>query len=211
MKGLVRFPSRAVLKQHMPLSFRQKYDDNVTIIIDCFEINTESPNTKAMVASANVFSNYKKHNTIKVLIGISASGGIIYVSEAFGGRASDKEIVKSSGFLGLIREGDFVMADRGFLIEDLLAPLNASIAYPAFKKKNQQLEPLDAVHSKELSSLRIHVERLIGSLRQKFLILTDIIPITMLQHWNNNTPAIDQIIMICAALVNLCPTIVPAV
>lgn len=164
-----------------------------------------------MVASANVFSNYKKHNTIKVLIGISACGSIIYVSEAFGGRTSDKEVVKSSGFLDLILEGDFVLADRGFLIDDMLAPLNASVAYPAFKKKSHQLEPLDAVHSKELSSLRIHVERLIGSLRQKFLILSDIIPITMLQHWNNNTPAIDQVLTICSALVNLCPTMVPAV
>lgn len=100
------------------------------------------------------------------------------------------------------------MADRGFLIETLLAPLNASVSYPAFKKRNQQLEPLDAIASKELSSLRIHVERLIGVLRQKFMILTGIVPITLLQRWNDDMLAIDQILIVSSALVNLCPSVV---
>lgn len=208
MKGLVRFPSRNVLRQHLPLAFQKKYKDAVTVIVDCFEIPTESPNPKEMKANAKMFSNYKKHKTLKVLIGISASGSIIYISEAFGGRTSDKMIIKDSGFLNMIEDGDFVMADRGFLIDELLAPLGASVAYPSFKKKNHQLEPLDAVNSKELSSLRIHVERVIGVLRQKFLILTDIVPISLLERWNNDMQAIDQILVIAAGLVNLCPSVV---
>lgn len=94
----------------------------------------ESPNPKSMRANANVFSNYKKHKTVKVLIGISASGNI-YISESFGGRTSDKEIIKLSGFLNMIEDGDFIMADRGFLIDELLSPLGASVVYPSFKKR----------------------------------------------------------------------------
>lgn len=208
LKTFVRFPARSVLKKHMPLGFQRKYGNSVTVIIDCFEVNMESPNPHAIKANANVFSFYKKHKTVKVLIGISPSGSILYVSSAFGGRISDKEIVKQSGFLEHLQEGDFIMADRGFLIESLVSPLNATVSYPAFKKKNHQLEPLDAVASKELSSLRIHVERLIGVLRQKFLVLTDTIPITLLQRWNNDTLAIDQILTVTSALVNLCPSVV---
>lgn len=67
---------------------------------------------------------------------------------------------------------------------------------------------MDAIQSKELSSLRIHVERLIGVLRQKFLILSDKLPISMLERWNNGMLAMDQILVISAALVNLCPSVV---
>lgn len=98
-------------------------------------MNMESPDPKAMAANANVYSFYKRHKTVKVLIGISPSGGIIFVSPTFGGRISDKEIVKLSGFLDFLREGDFILADRGFLIADLLQTVNASVSYPAFKKK----------------------------------------------------------------------------
>lgn len=54
------------------------------------------------------------------------------------------------------------------------------------------------------------MERVIGVLRQKFLILTDTIPITLVQRWNNDIPAIDQILTVAAALVNLCPSVVVA-
>lgn len=209
MKKLIHFPPRHVLKKHMPLKFLQKYSDKITIIIDCFEIMMESPNSSKMKARANVFSNYKKHNTVKILIGVSCSGCILFISNGFGGRISDKEIVKQSGFLDNIQDGDLIMADRGFLIEDLLRINNASVTYPAFKKKNKQLEPLDAAASKELSSLRIHVERIIGVLRQKFKILSDIIPISLLERWNDDMLALDEIIIVAAALVNLCPSVVP--
>lgn len=138
MKKLVHFPPRHVLKNHMPLKFLQKYSDKITIIIDCFEIFMETPNSSKMQARANVFSNYKKHNTVKILIGVSCSGCIVFISDGFGGRISDKEIVKQSGFLDKILEGDLIMADRGFLIEDLLRTHNATVTYPAFKKKTLQ-------------------------------------------------------------------------
>lgn len=73
----------------------------------------ENPNPKMLQTNANMYSNYKKNKTIKVLMGISASGNIIYVSEGFGGRISDKEIVKKSIFLNRIEEGDFCYGNKG--------------------------------------------------------------------------------------------------
>ena len=46
---------------------------------------------------------------------------ISYVSEACGGRASDRFIVEDCGFLKMFQPSDQVMADRGFKIDDLLA------------------------------------------------------------------------------------------
>ena len=43
-----------------------------------------------LLARAQTFSNYKHHNTAKVLIGITPQGFICFVSEAWRGRTSDK-------------------------------------------------------------------------------------------------------------------------
>ncbi|KAJ8353198.1 hypothetical protein SKAU_G00207650 [Synaphobranchus kaupii] len=45
---------------------------------------------------------------------------------------SDKEITKESGILNLLEEGDEVMADKGFLIKELLADINVKLVIPPF-------------------------------------------------------------------------------
>ena len=70
---------------------------------------------------AATWSDYKHHNTIKSLIGISPSGFVTFLSSGYGGRASDKFITKDRGFYDLLESDDVVMADRGLQIqEDLL-------------------------------------------------------------------------------------------
>ena len=48
------------------------------------------------------------------------NGSVTFVSSLFQGSVSDKEITRQSGILNLLEEGAEVMADKGFLIEDLL-------------------------------------------------------------------------------------------
>lgn len=56
------------------------------------------------------FSNYKKHNTAKVPIAVSPTGTITFVSKAWDGRVSDKQITEESGFLNLIEPSEVVLA-----------------------------------------------------------------------------------------------------
>ncbi|KAJ8952444.1 hypothetical protein NQ314_007555 [Rhamnusium bicolor] len=60
------------------------------------------------------WSDYKKCNTLKFLISSTPDGMITFISGAFGGRASDKEIISQSNFFNELPNACAVMADRGF-------------------------------------------------------------------------------------------------
>lgn len=208
LKSLIMWPSREALRKTMPESFKKKYKNKVAVIVDCFEVFTERPST--LDGSSQLYSNYKHHHTIKVLIGIIPQGAISFISKSYGGKCSDKFVTIDSKILDHLEVGDLVMADRGFLVEDQILLRHCNLVMPAFTKGQSQLHPLDLEETREIANLSIHVERVIGSLRQKYTILNSTIPISMLTKYQNFTDilVIDQIITVCAALTNLCPSLV---
>ena len=105
-------------KETLLTAFKKHYS-KVHCIIDCSEIVIERPTS--LQARAKTFSNYKKHNTVKLLIAITPSGTISFVSKCWGGRVSDKELTQQSGFLDKLELTDEVMADCGILIEKQVA------------------------------------------------------------------------------------------
>ena len=80
---------------------------------------------------------------------------------------------------------------------------------PAFTKGKTQLDPRDVENTRGIANVRIHVERVIGSLRQKYTILNSTLPILFLiTSENNPIPIIDKIVRVCSALINCCKSIV---
>ena len=67
-----------------------------------------------------------------MLIGIIPSGVIAYVSSTYEGSISDKKLVEVCGISEKLECGDEIMADKGFQIQDLLAPLGAHLNIPPF-------------------------------------------------------------------------------
>ncbi|XP_022807135.1 uncharacterized protein LOC111344188 [Stylophora pistillata] len=205
---LVKWPDRDELYATMPRCFLDSFGRKTTVIIDCFEIFIDRPTN--LLARAQTFSSYKHHNTVKVLIGITPQGTICFVSEAWGGRTSDKFLTENCGLLDKLIPGDLVLADRGFTIHESVQFQQAQLNIPAFTKGKDQLDPADVEQTRKIASVRIHVERIIGLLRQKYTILQQTLPTDyLICRKGESVPLVDRMIRICSALVNLCPPTVP--
>ena len=64
--------------------------------------------------------------------------------------------------------------------------------------------------TRELAHVRIHVERVIVLLRQKFKILSSTLPINLVTcNPGEESSMIDKIVIVCAALCNCCKSVVP--
>ena len=85
----------------------------------------------------------------------------------------------------------------------------AEIKIPPFTKGKKQLEKINIDWSRELSMVRIHVERVIGVLKQKYTILQGILPIALLSDKKDTRCTVDKVVKVCCAFVNLCPSVVP--
>ena len=140
------------------------------------------------------WSSYKHWNTAKLLVGITPTGVISFIPPLWTGCISDKEIVKNSGLIDLLDEGDAVMADKGFLIRDLLTFKKVHLISPAYCR-GPRLLSRGTTHTRRVASLRTHVERNILSLKQ-FRIISGVIPLTL-------KPMLDRIVFLCASLSNL--------
>ena len=62
--------------------------------------------------------------------------------------------------------------------------------------------------TRNIANVRIHIERVIGALRQKFTILSSVIPISMLLVDEEGISTFDEILLVCCAFLNLCPSVV---
>lgn len=149
-----------------------------------------------MKAQSETWSNFRHHNTLKVLVGVSPNGQVTFISKLWGGRVSDKVITQQSGILDLVDAGDNIMADRGFDIKDILPP-GVNLNLPPFKGTREQLTAKEVEETAKIASVRIHFERAIGRIKN-YHILDGILPVS-LSH------VADQIFSVCSFLTNFLP------
>ena len=175
--------------------FQYAFGKKTTVIIYCFEVFIEKPTN--LLARAQTFSSYKHHNTIKVLVGITPQGTISFVSEAWGGRVSDKFLTENCAFLEKLIPGDMVIADRGFTVTESVGLRQAKLVIPAFTRGKAQLDPVDVEETRGIANVRIHVERVIGLLRRKYAILEGTLPTDFLicnpENSDRHIPLVDNI------------------
>ncbi|XP_035447531.2 uncharacterized protein LOC118274205 [Spodoptera frugiperda] len=186
---------RDIIKRTLPMAFRHKYY-NVSCIIDCLEIEIQKP-SKA-INQALTWSEYKKTNTIKYLISCTPNGLVNYISPGFGGRTTDTCVVESCDFVKSLKSGMVVMADRGFKhVEQYLKKSNITLVRPPSVETGVKMSKSQAKLTKQIASLRIHVERVIRRLREFYMLKPH--ACVNLKH----VKILDDIVIIACALINL--------
>lgn len=191
LQPLIVFYDRATISKTLPKQYMNY--PHLRCIIDCTEFFIQVP--KHMKNQSATWSEYKHHNTVKCLVAITPQGSICYVSELYGGRSSDRHIVRTSGFLDYINPGDQVLADRGFGVREELLMKQATLVLPPAGKGATQMTTKQTLDTKRVANVRIHVERVIRLLKT-FRLLVNTIDNKTLRHAN-------EMLFICAALTNL--------
>ncbi|KAM7312561.1 uncharacterized protein ISCGN_009466 [Ixodes scapularis] len=182
---------REAVDDAMPPAFKDRYP-TTRVILDATEVKCEA--SSSLVLQSATFSPYKSTNTFKGLIGISPDGTVTFISELFTGSMSDKECVEKSGFLKLpFDDGDSVMADKGFRIEEMLKKINVRLNIPPFLRKGY-FTTEEVKETEQIASLRIHVERRIQRIKN-FHIFDRPVQISL-------APVVSEMWAICVALTN---------
>ena len=177
----------------MPSCFWAYYGVEVVAIVDRYEIKIETPSN--LIVKSSTWSQYKHANTAKVFIAMCPQGVTTFISKAWGGRVSDKHLTLS-GFLDKLLPRDVILADREFDIGEDVARMQASLKIPAFTCGHDQLSPKDVENTHQLANVRIHIEKVIGTTRQRYSILMSCLPIEFIKARKaGEKPAIDKIIL----------------
>ena len=91
-----------------------------------------------------------------------------------------------------IKEGDAVMADKGFTIADELREIGLKLNIPPFSSCNQQMSNADNHATNKIAKHRIHIERLIAKVK-RFRIVSYPIPTILF-------PKINKIWTVCSSM-----------
>lgn len=158
-----KIPSRQKNRKCLPQAFVSFPD--CRIVLDCTESFCDKPNH--IGNQRCTFSPYKHHNTCKDLVGVAPNGFITYSSDLYPGSLSDKKIVQHCGVTKELVKGDMVLADKGFLIQDIL-PYGVTLNLPPFLT-TKQFTRKQISNTQLVARARVHVERAIKKIKN-FLI-----------------------------------------
>lgn len=191
LKPFIVKMEECLVKKNLPFPFRRNYH-HVSCIIHCLEYSIQKPSTPAH--RALTWSENKKRYTVKYLIACKPDGLINFISQGFGGNASDVTIVKTCKFLDELELGSCVLAGRGFRnIEQILHEKGMKL----LRVNTGVLKKIEVGQAKLIASMRIHIEHTIRRLN-KFQMLKRHSVINA-----NTLGVLDHVIIIACALINI--------
>ncbi|KAK6171721.1 hypothetical protein SNE40_018159 [Patella caerulea] len=115
IKEINIWPEKSIVQKNMPSNFKSAFP-TTRVVLDATEIPVSKPQN--VVAQSMTFSTYKNKTTLKTIIGCSPRGLVSYLSDSYGGSASDRQIIERSTLVNnnMFESKDSIMADRGIMV-----------------------------------------------------------------------------------------------
>lgn len=150
------WPSRQLVQQFMPSAFRQLYP-STRVILGRVKIDIRSPSRTT--PRCGQFSNDEDKMKVKSLVGVTPNGAVSFVSALYADCMSDAQVTKVSGLLDLLEPGDVVMADEGFVIDNVLSERQCSLVTPRFLSRQIRFAVEETEGDQTIEeNLRVYVE-----------------------------------------------------
>ena len=156
-------PAPGFLQTKMPRMFLETGHHLTDQLGNCTEFKLQHASNLDL--NILTFSDYENTTTAKAYNGIAPHGGGLIFSDLYPGSISDSEITELSAAIDIVKEGHEFMTDKGFAIKELCATKGVFHNRPP-SKFSEQFTQVEAADNFDIASLRIHVERYIGRVRE---------------------------------------------
>jgi len=181
--GSVRiWMSEEAVKAHMPKEFQDYPDTHV--VIDCIELRCKTPASLLLQGEGS-------HCTYKGLIGMAPHGAVTFVSSMYAGYVSDKELLKQSGIVPLLKPEMAIMVNKWFFIDNCVL---CKVYRPPCLLKKEHMPGEEVRETQSIARLRVQIEHLVGRVKQHKLLDT-IIPLY-------DTSTLNQLYTVACLLIN---------
>ena len=118
-------------------------------------------------------------------------------SEAYAGSATDRFIIEDTNIAAEFTSGYSVLFDKGFNVQDLFVQYKVTARICTFVRSKRQLPASEIAVGKQITRTRIHVELVIGQLKELRL-LDHTLPLNLVD-------LADEIWIIAGAITNMQP------
>ena len=115
---------------------------------------------------------------MKCLIAVNPNGEAWFIWDLYDGSIDDITLFSQCAIVNYINNGDSLLVNKGFTVQDLLTPLQATVFIPPFLGKLATFTKEEILLTKRIANARIHVEWSNERLK-KFRLLDKTIPLTL--------------------------------
>ena len=138
------------------------------------------------------YSGKKKAHTLKTQVAILPTGLIVSVSPGVPGSVNDVRLLRETGLLGRLAEGEAAMTDKGYEGADKGYPAGV-LVLPKKDRKARPLTEEDRTRNRSINRLRVVVEHAIAQLN-RFTVMRQVYRGGRLRH--------GQVVRVVAVLAN---------
>ena len=119
-------------------------------------------------------------------------------------------MTENCGLLKHLLPRNVVLADQAFNIQEAASMYCAEVKILPYTKGKKQFSKLEIDVGRRISHIRIHVERVIGMVRQRYTILQCTLPINLIKcEGDAEVLTIYKIVFVACALYNHYESVIP--